>query len=271
MQKVITTILISCYFLVPLAFWLKHFHPFAGIKDFVFAASSIAAFCVLLASFVLDGKIKLKKNKGIIFVLLFYLYNLLSFTLQAYTDPNDFFLLSTLVMLALAASYAVDVKGRDKILHALIFASLISSVYSILQFFGIDFLGLVHYFGSRSEIGSRTFSFFGNPNLLGGFCVFILPIMLAFLLESLKTRKKIWGLRVSAVYGLVLGLTFLMLLMSQARGSWVAWFLSMALFALLYYRDGIASFYRKNNLRVWVIVGIIAIAGLSTLTLTERR
>jgi len=151
----------------------------------------------------------------------------------------------------------------------LFIVSLVSSIYGLFQYIGIDFGSFVNYFGSRLSQGTRLFTIFGNPNLLGGFNVFILPLITAFFIKAIKDKniKKVWYL------GLVGIFAFITLILSQTRGCWIASGISLVVFFFLYYRKEGVAFVRKNVVLSIIIIFILvgALVGLGKVVLGNNE
>jgi hypothetical protein len=189
LRSIANYIIIICFFVVPLVVWMKHFHPFVSMKDFVFFASVVVSFSILIISFILEGKIKFSRKRISLLVYAFLLYNLISLVLFKYTDLHYFLILVSYIMLFYIVSQSFNYRFRNIVLNGLIIVAILSSIYAFFQFIGKDIPQFLNYFGTRIEGGTRAFSFFGNPNLLGGFCIFILPIIAVFIIKTLKEKK----------------------------------------------------------------------------------
>jgi len=227
-KKLLRFVLLFSFFIVPLIVWFSHFKPFVAMKDFVFIASMLIAF-VLLVGLVMFEKISFPKGRIYIAVLVYYAYILISHLIRPYTDGHYVLLITGLVIMFFSMHYAFDSKNSMWLFKILVSVSAVTSVYALLQFLSIDFAGLVDYFGSRVDFGSRVFSTFGNPNLQGGYGVFIIPILSALLIQALLAKKSTsdnegfnWHVVRIWVYAVLLVLAVLSLIMSQTRGSWLA-------------------------------------------------
>jgi len=255
MKKAVNFVVFITFLLVPLMIWFNHFKPFISSKDFLFTSLSFLSLALLTMHFILEGKIYIKRGLIYAAVFAYYILNLLSLLLFDYTDSGYFIMLTASVILFYVLSYATDAKSRDMIIHGLFAVSLISSIYGIFQFFGIDYSYFVGYFGTRLEVGTRIFTTFGNPNLQGAFGVFIIPLLCSFLIKYIQEKKKdVCGSILMLLYvGMVFLLAIISLIMSQTRGSWIAFIITMALFVdvlsvryiLLRYKDKYTLLQKK--------------------------
>jgi len=161
-------------------------------------------------------------------------------------------------MLFFVVSYVTDMNYRNIILHTIFIVALFSAIYGISQFMGIDYGPFKDYFGTRLELGTRIFTIFGNPNLQGGFGVFVIPLIAAFFMKHFKDSKK----RLLSIYlGVTLLLSFIALLMSQTRGSWIAFVITMVLFAGIIIVQRKRSFVKKHSVLASIVVLIVIAAG----------
>lgn len=258
-------ILAVCFLLVPTVVWMRHFHPFVAMKEFLLASCSFLSFGLLATFYVLEGAIVIRKTRLTLAVTLYALYNLLSWLVFPYTDFKDVFFFSSLILLFFTVSPIIDTRSRNRIIHALIIVALISSIYGCFQFFGIDFYRASWSYFGTVEIGdlqgTRIFSLFGHPNLLGGFYVCVLPIIVTFLIKSLREKTYF----TSAYLGMVCVLSLLSLVMSRTRGSWVAVACSFGLLLLCFlWRKEIITVVTKYTFTsvILSLLLIIAISGV---------
>ncbi|MCB9358672.1 O-antigen ligase family protein [Candidatus Woesearchaeota archaeon] len=256
LKKIINYIVIATFFLVPLIIWLNHFKPFVSMKDFIFILGSFLSFGLLLIYLVFTGKFVIKKRRIFGVVLIYLVINLLSFLLSDYADGKVLLILSSLIVMFFVVAYSFDEQYRDKLVYGLFIVSFISSIYGFFQFFGVDYGLFVNYFGSRTEYGMRIFTLFGNPNILGGFCVFMLPVIVGYWIKNRGDLKR------QIIFAILFILNFLSLLMSQTRGSWIAFFASVILFIALYYRRYGFTFIKKYRISLTIICLTIIIASL---------
>ncbi|MHB8842388.1 MAG: O-antigen ligase family protein [Candidatus Aquicultor sp.] len=96
------------------------------------------------------------------------------------------------------------------------------SIYGLAQFMGFD---PVAWPGQQFELW-RSFSTFGNPDMLGGFLVLAFPAALASYLDAKSTRD-------SALYGIAGTLITACLLTSYTRGAWLGTLAGVVVFILV--------------------------------------
>lgn len=257
-------ILAGCFALVPLVVWMRLYEPFSPIKGLVFVCG-VGLGAMLTASVcLLSETCSLARTRLTLAVTLYYSCHLLLFFLLPYTDRNAFLLLSCQTLLFFLFSTIMDRRGRDLILHALMIAAVISAIYGVAQFFGFDLLHFSQGFVSRVSFGERIYITFGNPVLVGSFCVVLLPLAGAFLLRGLRrsSAPQRWAAPPWFWVGVVT-LTLAMLLMSQTRSAWLAAGCSALLFGLLLKRPGLLTLLRRHPLILILLLLILSALLLS--------
>jgi putative inorganic carbon (HCO3(-)) transporter len=135
--------------------------------------------------------------------------------------------------------------------RTLFFSGVVVSGYGVLQYLGLDPLG----WAELPFEANRAFSTYGNPNLLGGFLVILLPISLSLALTEREHRMRI-------VYWIGFVLAVLCWVVAFTRGAWIAGV--VAIVAL-----GIAAWRKRVRLTPvdWTFAG--AVTALSALVVVR--
>ncbi len=183
----------------------------------------IQVLVIIAASLYLltEGRYKLVKsglNYPVIAFIIACTISLLSST-DIYTSLYSLF---TIIVLAglyvLVPNVVRERKQIRKIMVSLILVSGLISIYSIVQYLGIDLLNL-------KVVGSGYISGpFENRNVLASFLVFVMPVSAGFLFEKISRKLKI-------MVGLVGIITLIALIYTRTRGAWVGFMGAMAFFA----------------------------------------
>jgi len=122
--------------------------------------------------------------------------------------------LLTLISYGLLYFFAVQVFsdfGRvSRLNKAIIISGGLVALYGLLQYFGLDPLP---WTGVPFE-ERRSFATFGNPDLLAGFLVLVIPLSLAEFLRAGNKRDSLW-------IGFSLFLVFACLLTAFTRSAWI--------------------------------------------------
>lgn len=260
LKNIISAIPGVCFLIVPVIVCKQHFHLFEAMKNFVFASLMIIGIACLLIEWILERRINIKHSSLTLSVLIYSGYQFISCIVFPYSDWCSFFYFGCCIILFLLMSSGISVRARNRILQVLILVALLSSLYGGLQFFRLDPYNLFgDYFGSKTRLGIRIFTTFGHPNLLGGFYVFTLPVTLAFFFKTRQKKKSLQAF----YYGSVTGLSFIALLMAQARGAIVA--VICCLGVTLVKRFNIFFFayrWRRQVVRIGMIITVGVMVGI---------
>lgn len=132
------------------------------------------------------------------------------------------------VVFHLTLQYADRLPRVRSLARALVWSSAIVALYGVVQWLGLD---PIEWNRSGFEI-ERAFSTYGNPDFLGGFLMFGLPLSLGLALTEERTaaRLALWG--AFGTLGLSLMVTF-------TRGAWIGGVVGVALVAVIAWRNGV--------------------------------
>ncbi|HET6497535.1 MAG TPA: O-antigen ligase family protein [Coriobacteriia bacterium] len=146
------------------------------------------------------------------------------------------------VVYFLAVQYLDRLSRVRSLARTLFFSGVVVGGYGVLQYLGADPLN----WAELPFEANRAFSTFGNPNMLGGFLVIVLPIALSLALSEPDRRWR-------ALYWSGVMLTALCWVVAFTRGAWIGG--AVALIAL-----GIAAWrMRVRPTRVdWSFAGAAA-------------
>jgi len=242
-------LILCCLITVSFSFSLETYHPFEAIKELLFHL-----FVLLIGSFVvvrtlLTSTIPLKKDPLYVLVFLYFCYNAFSFALSPYVDKGYFINLTLLILFFFAVAASVrSEKQISYVLYAIAFIVGISSIYSLFQFFGDDFLPVVNVFGSRG-LGIRVSSFFGNPNEFAAVLVMSIPLLLSGFMTKQRTARYVFA---SCILLAIVGI-----LLTSTRTALLGASVSIALFVVISF--GQAS--RKRYLWAVCATVVLAVAG----------
>jgi len=187
-------------FFVPLVVTPFTFELFEFPKMILVYFLTILIVAAFLVKGILVGKFNLRRTPLDLPILLYAISYLLStiFSIDRYTSIFGYYtrfnggLLSLLAYVALYYIFVWEMgpegpkgKGgkegkREKFVGALLFSSLLVSIYGILQHFGIDKDYWVQ------DVQRRVFSTLGQPNWLAAYLVMILPLSLALMTKNSK-------------------------------------------------------------------------------------
>lgn len=150
------------------------------------------------------------------------------------------------VIYFLVLQFACTAARVRTLARTLFFSSLVVAGYGALQAFGYDPVR----WGTLPFEVNRSFSTYGNPDLLGGFLIFSVTVALGLALTEKRLR---WRL----VYWAGFGLNGLVTITAFTRGAWVGGGLSLLLLGVIAWRHR-APLRRLD----WIPAGISAALGV---------
>ncbi len=125
-------------------------------------------------------------------------------------------------------------------------AGFISSLYGILQYFGIEPI----WPKSLNPFGGRSVSTFGNPTFLSSYLVLLLPLAMVFYLAARKTF----------VYFLILIAFFSGLLCTLTRSSWAGALAAFLILLFLIWRFECNLLFKKKASVIFIIMVFFCLA-----------
>ena len=143
---------------------------------------------------------------------------------RRYDGAWSYFLYAILFFVTM--QYATTLPRVRQIAQTLSFSSVVVAGYGLLQALGADPLR----WGQLPFEQNRSFSTYGNPDLLAGFLAFSIFINLGLLFSEDKIAWRRW-------YWFVLLLNSVVAITAFARSLWVAFFVTIIIFALLMWKQ----------------------------------
>jgi len=245
-EKVVTAVLMLLFFLLPLVFQPFLSDPFALPKVTVLRIMTLFLLAAWLMKVLREGKISWQKTPLnlpiIIFLFICGLSTLFSVSPRlSFWGMHGFYFEGFLSFLCygiiyfIAVNYVID---KRKVLKTLLIASVIVSVYALVQATGITF-----FVWRGTQPYPRVWSTLGNPNFLGPYLIMIIPIYLIFLMKAETVKKKF-------LYSLFTLLSVLALIFTYSRAAWLGMVVGLIVFALMINKKQL-----KTNL--FFLIGII--------------
>ena len=228
-EKVITAGLIVLFFLLPLVFQPFLSDPFALPKVTVLRIVVLFILAAWLLKVLREGKIGWRKTPLNLVIIIFLsicgLSTLFSVSPRlSFWGMHGFYFEGFLSFLCygivyfIAINYVID---KRKILKSLIIASVIVSVYALVQATGITF-----FVWRGTQPHPRVWSTLGNPNFLGPYLIMVIPIYLIFLIKAETVNSKL-------LYSLFTTLSLLALVFTYSRAAWLGMAVGLIVFALM--------------------------------------
>jgi O-antigen ligase/Flp pilus assembly protein TadD len=165
---------------------------------------------------------KYKRYEGLLtFITYFWLYFV---ALQTFTDADDV----------------------RRVISLMSVAGAIVAFYGLLQYLGLDPI----YWGQTPFEARRSFSSFGNPDLLAGYLALVLPASLSAFLEE---KRYSW------LHGFCFFLISACLVTTYTRGAWIGAIVGLGLFLVLGWRALVKHWARLAAIFGVVLVVIVAL------------
>ena len=133
--------------------------------------------------------------------------------------------------------------------QSLFWSSIVVAGYGVLQRLSLDPV----QWGQLPFEQLRPFSTYGNPDLLGGFLMFALPVALGLALAE----EKLW---MRLVYWVGFGMNVFVCIVSFTRGAWLGGVLGIGLMIVIAWRHS-----AKMTWVDWLPVGAIGVIGVSAI------
>jgi len=253
-EKVITAGMVVLFFLLPLVFQPFLSDPFALPKVTVLRIMTLFLLGLWLIKVLREGKISWQKTllnlPIIIFLFICGLSTLFSVSPRlSLWGMHGFYFEGFLSFLCYGIIYFTTVnyvRDKRKILKTILIATVIVSVYALVQATGITF-----FVWRGTPPYPRVWSTFGNPNFLGSYLIMIIPIYLVFLIKAQTVKKK-------SLYILFTLLSILALIFTYSRAAWLGTVVGIIVFVLMVNKKQL-----KANL--FFLIGIL----VSTIVLTS--
>jgi O-antigen ligase len=254
-RKIFHILLLLTVFACPLVFFSGASDPFWVVEKFFFkfAVSGTAFFYLLMCA--KKGSLALPRTPYDLPLLLFFILSIAG----AFFVPNPHMFWDKVYLNAcyiLLMYFIVTASFDDdgyyipsKLIALVITASVVAAVYGIMQSAGMDFISWGTTFQRRAA------STLGNPNFLAGHMILVIPLMYAAIPAARKKSRAI--LLVSAS----LAATMAMFL-SQTRGAYIAYFVSLAVFVPVMMKTAGASLAgHKKTAAVFGVALVMLIGG----------
>ncbi|MFC1512536.1 tetratricopeptide repeat protein [bacterium] len=209
-----------CCFLA-LAFYLRTYDS-CQIKITTVHFGSVIFSGLFLIKLIQENRL-LKFTRGyftyIIPVILFLLSGLISYSLSPFQETSIEELIKRIMFISIffVTAFNFDKKDRiERLLRWIIIAALISSLYGIVQWLGMD------PFLWKGAFGDRIFSTFGNPNFFSAYLVWVAPILLVYFLLTHKPG-----------YLFVFLISAFCIMQTKSKASWIGLCAGVVVFAML--------------------------------------
>jgi O-antigen ligase len=144
--------------------------------------------------------------------------------------------LSYFIVFFLVISSVYSQKEFDSFIKLSFFISFLVSIYTIVQYYGLDPLYKEFH---------RLTSTLGQKNWISNYVAMIFPIIFSFFL--LQKQKK-----VKIIYYILLSVLYTNIMICQSRGIWISIFVSSIIGFYFIYKIKLVKYFREN--RKWLII-----------------
>jgi O-antigen ligase len=127
-----------------------------------------------------------------------------------------------IVLYYIATQNLKDRKQIFSINGSLLFSGLLTGIYAMAQYSGHDIV----QWNSDSMIQGRYFASMGNPNFLGALLIMMIPLNIAYFLNSLKEKK----FMSAGLFAALFILLYIALFGTQSRGPFLGFVFSIIVF-----------------------------------------
>jgi len=230
-----------------------------AIKVVVYQLAIIAALVFWLSGELVRGSLRLPERRTLALLGAYILANGLSFLLSAYKHESgaELWRVSVLVTLCLLTSVSFRTRRhRMWLFYAICFSSLLIGIHSLVQKSGHD---LVKW---SFDPSIRVIATIGNPNMLAGFCVVVLPV-----LALVPVAMKSWWMRAISWTSALLML--LALYFTLSRGG-VLGLLGSAVILGIALRKQLLSSRSRRLVAAVVLVGVFLLGAIFAKPLVVR-
>ncbi|KPU44958.1 O-antigen ligase [Oxobacter pfennigii] len=239
-NKFILFFVIAVNAIIPLIVW-----PFGNDYFYLPKIIILSVLTVLLLCFILLNKpFKLSFSKDFLALYFYLTFVLLSaifskYKAQAFLGAHlryEGALTLIIYSLILYFSYKTS-SEKDNIkyiLISLLISSCLIGIYSLIQYFGLDFIPRDAF---RQEWIYHSFATLGNPNFLGSHLSMTFMISLCLFLSCKKSKT-------SCLLFFVTLILYSALICSRTRSAWVSTALTSLLFCILFFKNIIKN-YKK--------------------------
>ena len=266
--------LLGMVFMVPVAMsnitWLGANMPltydqFDIVKVFFQRVLGFTALAAWTWDIVMRGG-KIRRNPVDWLILAFLAWVTLS-TVLSISPPTAFFgkyrrfeglasFINYAVIYFLVLQFADRPSRVRRLAQSLFWSGVVVAGYGVMQNLGLEPVK----WGQLPFEARRAFSTYGNPDLLGGFLMFSLPISLGLVFSEDKLKMRI-------VYWLGFAINIWCWIVAFTRGAWIGGLVSVPLVIFIAFRHR-AQFFKVD----WVPVGVVGAmaAGIVGQSLTNK-
>ncbi|HOP55922.1 MAG TPA: O-antigen ligase family protein [bacterium] len=242
MESAIHGLVYLTFFLVigilPGIFYPETFDPFE-LPKLVFIRAGLGLFFLLVLFY--RRKSKQSNSQVLPHMIIFIIAMSLSTILSQYRwtsfhgEWERYMGLSSMLPIVLAglAPVFLDRKKIPLLKYAFLLGLVLVIIRSFRQILGYEIISI-------DSFGGRLLASLGNPDFLGEYLVMVIPLSM---IEAIYSKKRVW----KVITFVIFSLTFLALLLSGTRGSWLTFLILLVIMPLIFVKPKTPRFvYRKT-------------------------
>ena len=243
MQLVLDFLFFALFFITPLLISTRFKHIFNAPKYQWVGLIAVLMTVIWLMMSIIRRSIVLPSHKTFLCFGLLIVWELLTIYRSPGLDLSLREFGAQLALFVICMVAAANVRSRTRIenlLHYAIAAAVIAAGYALLQYYGLDEIIFKSFFTwlilpTKPEAQQKIYSFMGHRNYLAGYLICVLPILVSRLTSSLaiaqhSKKYSAFAKRQSIVYGVCTMLLFVVVVLTQTRGSWIGLFAGLVVF-----------------------------------------
>ncbi len=249
-------------FLITIAFYLRTYDS-CQIKITLVHIGGIVFFTLWLIKILQTNEYKqIFKNKYLnqflLPVLFFLISGIISYYLSPFKSASLEEISKRLIYVATFLMIVFEFNSLKKIESLALWitlGALVSSLYGMVQFFGLD------PFAWKGAFGDRLFSTFGNPNFFSAYLVWTIPVMISYVFLTKK-----WS------YSFIIILSIFCVIMSKSKASWIG--LSFALFTFSILSIRYFAHIKQENLKkimTIIVISVLLFSAFGVWFLSRKR
>jgi len=237
--KKLMTIILKLFLLIITLYVNKYVYNFRVNQEAFLKLFIIILFAAWLIKIINTEKYFLQKTKLNLPVILFTLVIVLSLFISKtkMVSLQEFIIFLSYILIFFLITNNLNRKGDfNSFIHLFFIVSLFVSIYTIMQYYGIDpYLKDLH----------KLTSTIGQKNWISNYLAMIFPVMFFyFLLEKFKRNK--------IIYFLLLSILYITLMICQSRGIWISISLTLIFAIYIIFKFKLINIFQEN--KKWLIL-----------------
>ncbi len=252
-NKLATLVVMTIPAATPFAIYYIYERPTVSQGFFIQIAIIVSLQLAVLLNLLTGGFKEVKIKRIDAFVLSYAAALILSSVIKGsaplFNLRESIFPLSLIAYFFLLRSVKLDTSDLNRIFVLLLFVSLVSAVYGIVQYFGFEFLG---YFEEQKRGKLNVLSFMGHPNFLAVAIVPMIYIAFILLIKKKTLINRIFSLSVTCAI-------LICLILAGARGAWLGLIISASFLYLNIHFMPFMAGYRRYFTTIF-IAGVLIVA-----------